>query len=33
MESLKKKVGNYLLIGKLGEGQFGVVYKAVLIED
>jgi len=23
-----KKVGNYLLVSKLGEGQFGVVYKA-----
>lgn len=29
----KKKVGNYLLVSKIGQGQFGVVYKGVLIED
>jgi serine/threonine protein kinase len=29
----KKKVGNYLLVNKIGQGQFGVVYKGVLIED
>ena len=29
----KKKVGNYLLVAKIGQGQFGVVYKGVLIED
>jgi len=29
----KKKVGNYLLVAKVGQGQFGVVYKGVLIED
>jgi serine/threonine-protein kinase ULK/ATG1 len=29
----KKKVGNYLLVSKVGQGQFGVVYKGVLIED
>lgn len=29
----KKKVGNYLLVQKIGQGQFGVVYKGVSIED
>lgn len=29
----KKKVGNYLLTTKLGQGQFGVVYKGVLTND
>ena len=29
----KKKVGNYILVNKIGQGQFGVVYKGVLIED
>ena len=29
----KKKVGNYLLVSKLGQGQFGVVHKGVLIDD
>lgn len=29
----KKKVGNYLLINKIGQGQFGVVYKGVLLEN
>lgn len=33
MESQKKKVGNYLLVSKIGQGQFGVVYKGILIED
>lgn len=33
MESQKKKVGNYLLVSNLGKGQFGVVFKGVLIED
>jgi len=26
-------VGNYLLLNKIGQGQFGVVYKGVLTED
>ena len=29
----KKKVGNYLLVTKIGQGQFGIVHKGVLIED
>lgn len=29
----RKKVGNYLLVQKIGQGQFGVVYKGVSIED
>ena len=29
----KKKVGNYYLVQKVGQGQFGVVYKGVSIED
>jgi len=29
----KKKVGNYLLMCKIGQGQFGVVYKGCSIED
>ena len=29
----KKKVGNYYLVEKIGQGQFGVVYKSVSIED
>lgn len=33
MENQKKKVGNYLLVSNLGKGQFGVVFKGVLIED
>ena len=33
MEFQKKKVGNYLLVNKLGQGQFGVVYKGVLMSD
>lgn len=33
MEAQKKKVGNYLLLNKVGAGQFGTVYKGVLIED
>lgn len=33
MEAQKKKVGNYLLLNKIGQGQFGTVYKGVLIEN
>lgn len=33
METQRKKVGNYLLINKIGQGQFGVVFKGVSIED
>ena len=33
MESQKKKVGNYLLVSKIGQGQFGVVHKGILIDD
>ena len=29
----KKKVGNYLLVEKIGQGQFGAVYKGVLIDN
>jgi serine/threonine protein kinase len=29
----KKKVGNYLLVAKIGQGQFGKVYKGVMIDD
>ncbi len=29
----KKKVGNYLLVSKIGQGQFGKVYKGVMIDD
>lgn len=29
----RKKVGNYLLVQKIGQGQFGIVYKGVSIED
>lgn len=33
MESLKKKVGNYFLVSNIDKGQFGVVFKGVIIED
>lgn len=29
----KKKVGNYLLVAKIGQGQFGKVFKGVMIDD
>jgi serine/threonine protein kinase len=32
-QSQKKKVGNYILLNMLGQGQFGQVYKACLEND
>lgn len=33
MEAQNKKVGSYLLVSNIGKGQFGIVYKGVLIDD